>query len=29
VMSCCTGEATKRWTAAELLPDGFGLKARG
>jgi cytidine deaminase len=29
VMSSCDGEATKRWTAAELLPDGFGLKARG
>jgi len=29
VMSCCSGDATKRWTAAELLPDGFGLKARG
>ena len=29
VMSSCDTEATKRWTTAELLPDGFGLKARG
>ncbi|HSV20616.1 MAG TPA: cytidine deaminase [Casimicrobiaceae bacterium] len=29
VMSSCDGETTKRWTAAELLPDAFGLKARG
>ena len=29
VMSSCDGDTTKRWTAAELLPDGFGLKARG
>ena len=29
VMSSCEGGTTKRWTAAELLPDGFGLKARG
>ena len=29
VYSTCDTELTKRWTAAELLPDGFGLKARG
>jgi cytidine deaminase len=29
VYSTCDTEQTKRWTAAELLPDGFGLKARG
>jgi cytidine deaminase len=29
VLSSCDGEVTKRWTAAELLPDGFGLKPRG
>ena len=28
VMSSCDGAATRRWSAAELLPDGFGLKAR-
>ena len=29
VYSTCDTGLTKRWTAAELLPDGFGLKARG
>ena len=29
VLSSCDGETTKRWTVAELLPDAFGLKARG
>jgi cytidine deaminase len=29
VHSACDTELTKRWTAAELLPDGFGLKPRG
>jgi len=29
VMSSCESGTTKRWTAAELLPDGFGLNPRG
>ena len=29
VLSSCDGETTKRWTVAELLPDAFGLEARG